>query len=67
MSNPVPNPGMMARQSGSPKPHDPRELSVTPEEIQERFDEALSGDDSDLASEAEMLSQAHSVLHDALQ
>lgn len=61
----VPNPSTMA--GNAPKPHDPRDTGISPEEIQQRFDEALEAVPLDLTEEAAMLSRAHDVLHDALQ
>lgn len=60
-----PNPSMMAR--NNPIPHDPRNAGASPEDIQQQFDAALDTTPSNLAEEAEMLSRAHDVLHEALQ
>ncbi|MDU0477624.1 hypothetical protein QVA66_00020 [Staphylococcus chromogenes] len=51
----------------APKPHDPRALRVTPEEVERQVTEILGESPSTLAEEAEQLARAHDVVHNALQ
>lgn len=72
MSAPHPGPRPGPRPSaqggpGGPVPHDPRQPRVTPEEVAAQVNEILSEDAEDLAAEADQLSRAHAVLHEALQ
>lgn len=51
----------------APKPRDPAQPSLTPEELSQRIDDALQHPANDLADEAEQLEKAHRILSDALQ
>ena len=50
-----------------PKPHDPRQASMTPEELSARFEAVLSQPMDDLATELAEYEAAYEVLTEALQ
>lgn len=67
-----PNPGSLPHTqprpgAGAPIPHDPRQQTITPQEVEAKINEALAQDVDTLAEEAEVLSRAHQILHEALQ
>lgn len=49
------------------KPHDPRRLRATPEQLRHEVTDILGERPADLSEEADQLSRAHQVLFDALQ
>lgn len=51
----------------APIPRDPRQLAVTPEELDSSIEEILSQPAGDLVAEAQQLDQAHELLRAALQ
>lgn len=51
----------------APKPHDPRQLQTTPEQLEESLVGILREEPDDLAGEVEQLERAHEVLRRALQ
>lgn len=52
---------------GAPKPHDPRQHAVSADDVTRKFEVVMQGDAGDAVGEADMLVQAHEVLHDALR
>lgn len=50
-----------------PKPHDPRQLAVTPAHIDDQVREILAQEVSGLEEEVAQLDRAHEVLRAALQ
>lgn len=50
-----------------PKPHDPRQASMTPDELSARFEAVLSQPMDDLATELAEYEAAYEVLTEALQ
>lgn len=51
----------------APIPRDPRELAMTPEQVDAEIARILSEPAADSAEQAEQLDRAHRVLRDALQ
>lgn len=51
----------------TPKPHDPRQQGIEPDEVKSELENILSETPTDLAAESELLARAHEVLHSALQ
>lgn len=51
----------------APKPRDPRAPRVSAEDLTRAVEAILAEPVEDLAAEADQLSRAHAVLHDALQ
>lgn len=51
----------------APKPRDPRQLTVTAEEITSQVDTILAEDAATLQEEVDLLTRAHAVLNEALQ
>lgn len=51
----------------APIPRDPRQLSTTPDQVDQKVAEILNQPTSDLAEEYAQLDAAHLVLRDALQ
>lgn len=51
----------------APKPRDPRAPRVSAEDLTRSVEAILAEPAEDLAAEADQLSRAHAVLHDALQ
>lgn len=51
----------------TPKPRDPRQHAVSADEVTRKFEAVMQGDAEDAVGEADMLAQAHEVLHDALR
>lgn len=50
-----------------PVPRDPRQLAVTPEELNQSIEEIFAEPAEDLSAQAEQLNQAHELLRAALQ
>ena len=50
-----------------PVPRDPRQIAVTPDELNQSIDEVLAEPAGDLEAQAEQLSKAHELLRAALQ
>lgn len=51
----------------APKPHDPSQPSISPEELTQSLEQVLSEPASTLAEEAQQLEGAHRILSSALQ
>ncbi|MCK7674612.1 hypothetical protein [Corynebacterium pygosceleis] len=60
--HPVPGP-----RPGTPRPGDHTVTRITPEQLGESLDAVLGEQASTLAQEADQLTRAHQILHDALQ
>lgn len=50
-----------------PVPRDPRQLAVTPDELNQSIEEVLAEPAVDLETQAEKLNKAHELLRAALQ